>query len=96
MMEVIITCPPVVVPLRVKELIGLSKVTPVAGAIVGACDECGTSIWIGPKSQEAMKKACKVLCMMCVLPRIEPGGDNVLSLGGKGNTYHMKDGSIIE
>jgi|SRR6185436_14574860 len=93
--EIIIMCPPVVVSERIRAMTGLDKVTPTAGAIAGTCDGCGRAIWIGPKSQEAMSKATKVLCMICGIPHARSSGGEVIPLGGKGSTYHMEDGSTI-
>lgn len=70
----IIVCPPEVVDNELRST-GVISVKPCPGAICGVCDNCGQSIWIGPKSMaKSQEMNSIVLCFNCAAQRMAAEG----------------------
>lgn len=57
------------------------------GSVEGTCADCGAKVWVAPSGQEVKNKT--VLCAVCGLKRIEPGGDVYVSILPKA-VYEVK------
>lgn len=73
------------------------KVTALEGSVEGACDKCGTKVWVGPKQLKVIEEhpETQKYCFRCIVKEAEADPSilkHIKALGAEGHAYEFPEG----